>query len=239
MMMPSNRNCWYLLVYSALGLSPALSLACQDAPVDGSTESSSASLTGAAGSSSVTAAASATGSSSVVALDAAGGQPGVGRGPWAKERLDRLFQRFDKDGDGKIALKDLPDRLRERLAPADTNNDGFLTRDEIIKNWQSKAAEFKDRIDTNGDGVISEDERAKARSAFWDKRFAELDKNQDGALTADEVPARMWQHIKVADANGDNRVTRAEIDAALASGKLKPMHPGHGHHDHTDSTTKT
>ena len=47
----SRRNFWYLLVYSALGLSPALSLACQDTPVDGSTESTSASLASADGSS--------------------------------------------------------------------------------------------------------------------------------------------------------------------------------------------
>ena len=152
--------------------------------------------------------------------------------------MDKLFERFDKDHDGKIALKDLPDRLRERLARADTNNDGQLTRDELTKMWQASAAEMKKKVDTNGDGVISDEERAKARAAFWDKRFSELDKNKDGALTADEVPARMWDHIKIADANGDNKVTRAEIDAALAAGKLKPMH-GHGHHEHSGGMTKT
>ena len=221
----SKRNFWYLLVYSALGLSPALSLACQDAPVDGSMESTSASVTAANG-------------SDPIMLTAGDGQHGEGRGPWAKERMDKLFERFDKDHDGKIALKDLPDRLRERLARADSNNDGQLTRDEISKAWQAAAAEMKKKIDTNGDGVISDEERAKARAAFWDKRFSEFDKNKDGALTADEAPARMWDHIKVADANGDNRVTRAEIDAALASGKLRPMHPGHGHHEHSGGTTK-
>jgi Ca2+-binding EF-hand superfamily protein len=226
--MTKSGNCkfLYLLVYSALGLSPALSLACQDTPVDGSTESTSTSL-------------STANESSAVAPLLAGGDPShEGRGPWAKERLDKLFQRFDKDGDGKIALKDLPGRLRERLGSADTNNDGQLTRDEIVKAWQAKAAEMKKRIDTNGDGVISEDERAKARAAYWDKRFAELDTNKDGALTADEVPARMWERIKVADSNGDNKITRAEIDAALASGKLKHMHPSYGHHDTSNVTTQ-
>ncbi len=221
----ANRNFWYMLVYSALGLSPALSLACQDTPVDGSMESTSAAIN-----------AEETNPASV--LTGGEGQRGEARGAGAKERLDRLFQRFDKDGDGKIALKDLPDRLRERLTRADSNNDGQLTRDEIVKAWQTAAAEMKKKIDTNGDGVISDAERAKARGAFWDKRFSELDKNKDGALSADEVPARMWERIKVADSNNDNKVTRAEIDAALASGKLKPMHPGHGHHEHSDGTTK-
>jgi hypothetical protein len=223
---PSKRNFWYLLIYSTLGLSTTLALACQDAPVDGSIESASASL------------ASTDASNSAVALAANDGQRGEGRGPWAKERLEKLFQRFDKDGDGKIALKDLPERLREHLARADTNNDGQVTRDELTKAWQTAAAEMKKKIDTNGDGVISDDERAKARAAFWDKRFAEVDKNKDGAISADEAPARMWDRIKVADANGDGRVTRAEIDAALASGKLKPMHWGEGHHDHSAGPSK-
>jgi Ca2+-binding EF-hand superfamily protein len=221
----ANRNLRYLLVYSALGLSPALSLACQDAPVDGSMESTSAAI-------------SAGDANPAAVLTGSAGQQGEARRPEAQERLDRLFQRFDKDGDGKIALKDLPDRLRERLTRADSNNDGQVTRDEIAKAWQTAAAEMKKKVDTNGDGVISDAERAKARAAFWDKRFSELDKNKDGALTADEVPPRMWDHIKVADSNNDNKVTRAEIDAALVSGKLKPMHPGHGHHEHSDGTTK-
>ena len=221
MISTSSRNPLYFLVYSIFGLMPALSLACEEAPVDSSTTRASAELV-----------ASNLGDSGV-ALSAGGGEPdGRGRGP--KERLDRLFQQFDKDGDGKIALRDLPERLRERLTPADTNKDGQLTRDEVTKAWQAAAAEMKKKVDTNGDGVISDEERAKARAAFWDKRFAELDQNKDGALTSNEVPARMWEHIKVADANADGRITRVEIDAALASGKLRPMHPGHRHHDGGD-----
>lgn len=212
------RKPLYFLVCTALGLAPALSLACEEAPVDSSTTSSSASL------------APASAGDSGVTLAADGAQH-HGRGGGPKERLDRLFQRFDKNNDGKIALSDLPDHLRQRLAPADTNKDGQLTRDEVTKHWETMSADMKKRIDTNGDGVVSEEERAKARAAFWDKRFSELDKNKDGALSAAEVPARVWDHIKVADANGDAKVTRAEIDAALASGKLKPMHPGHRYHD--------
>lgn len=224
MMIPFERKPWIFLVYSTLGLMPALALACEETPVDSPAASTSAEVVVPVVDSGV--------------ILATSPDQREGRGQRAKERLDRLFQRFDRDGDGKIALRDLPERLRERLAPADTNKDGQLTRDEITRAWQATAAEMKKKMDTNGDGVISDDERAKARAAFWDRRFAELDRNRDGFLTADEVPSRMWDHIKVADANGDSKITRAEIDAAIASGKLKPMHPGH-RHDEGGSSPKS
>jgi len=219
---PSKRKIWYFLVYSAIGLAPAMALACGEAPVDSSVTSSSASLR------------ESTPAQSGAVLAANEDNHAGARGPWGQERLDRLFQRFDKDGDGKIALKDLPERLRERLVHADTNNDGQVTREEVTKAWESASAEMKKKIDTNGDGVISDEERVKARVAFWDKRFAELDQNKDGALTSNEVPARVWSHIKVADANTDGKISRVEIDAALASGKLKPIHPANGHREHSD-----
>jgi Ca2+-binding EF-hand superfamily protein len=153
-----------------------------------------------------------------------GGAQARGHGDRAKARLESLFARFDKDHDGKIALSDVPGHLRERLAKADANNDGQVTRDELSKAWEQKAAEMKKKIDVNGDGVISDQERAAARSKFWDTRFAKLDKNHDGFLTNDEVPPMMWDNVKVADANSDGKITRAEVDQAIASGKLQPPH---------------
>jgi len=205
------------MVYLALGLLPALALACEEAPVDGSTASSSAELAPPAAPESG-------------AILATGGGHHAGQGYGAKDRVERLFRHFDEDGDGKIALSDLPDRLRNRLLRADTNKDGQVTRDEVTLAWKNAATEMRRKFDTNGDGVISDEERAKARSALWDKRFSEFDQDKDGALTASEVPARMWDHIKVADANGDAKITRLEIDSALASGKLGTMHRGRWRH---------
>lgn len=148
-----------------------------------------------------------------------------------QSRMDRLFEHFDKDHDGRIAVKDLPDRLREKLSKADANNDGQLTRPELEQAFQQRREEMKKLMDENGDGVISEQERVKARDKFWTERFTRLDKNGDGAITASEVPSRIWDHLKVADANNDGRLTKVEIDQARASGKLRPTHP-HGEREH-------
>jgi Ca2+-binding EF-hand superfamily protein len=38
---------------------------------------------------------------------------------------------FDKNGDGKLSSEELPERMRNMLERADSNKDGFLTRDEL------------------------------------------------------------------------------------------------------------
>jgi Ca2+-binding EF-hand superfamily protein len=214
-MMPITGKSRNLLVVSLLYLSLAVSLACQDAPADGASATTAASLS------------KADSTPGELILASAGASHGDYGRP-GKERLDKLFERFDQDGDGKIALKDLPERPRERLSKADTNNDGQVTREELTKAWEQRAAEMKKKVDTNGDGVVSDQERAAARAKFWQERFPKLDKNQDKSLTVDEVPARLWDHIKVADANNDGKITLTEIDQAVASGKLQPSHRG-GH----------
>lgn len=54
-------------------------------------------------------------------------------------------------------------------------------------------------------------------------RFKKADKNSDGFLTKDEVGERRWDHIKVADANNDSKISLAEMQQAHKDGKL-----GHG-----------
>lgn len=57
------------------------------------------------------------------------------------------------------------------------------------------------------------------------ERFKKADKNADGFLTQVEVGDKRWNHIQVADANKDGKVSQAELAQAHADGKL-----GHGKH---------
>jgi hypothetical protein len=150
-----------------------------------------------------------------------------------------LFKHFDTDGDGKVALADLPAPLQARLKDADANADGVLTRDEMEAARAARHAKMEAELDTNGDGVVSADERKAGRAKFeemWTKRldtnrdgvvspderkaahekFREMwiarhDTNHDGALSADEVGPGMWKHLSAADANKDGRVDAAEM----------------------------
>lgn len=53
------------------------------------------------------------------------------RGGTLAAMSDRLFQEYDKGGRGQIALADLPESVRTRVAAADTNGDGIVDRGEL------------------------------------------------------------------------------------------------------------
>ncbi len=62
------------------------------------------------------------------------------------------------------------------------------------------------------------------------ERFKKHDANGDGFLTAAEVGERRWEHMKVADANNDAKVSLAELKKAHADGKMKKHGKGKGEH---------
>lgn len=141
----------------------------------------------------------------------------------------RFFERLDKDGDGKVAVAELPEPMKEHLAQADANGDGVLTREELKAAHEKHHEEMKKRADTNGDGQISKEEWQAARSKFAEERFAKGDKNGDGFLTEEEIGAQRWKFIAPADANKDGKISKDEISTAMQNGTLKPPHHG-GHH---------
>jgi Ca2+-binding EF-hand superfamily protein len=123
------------------------------------------------------------------------------RGDFGK-KLDpaEMVKKFDQNGDGKLQVAELPERMQKFLGKADADNDGVLTVAELTA----------------------------AREAFLKEHFARMDKSGDGALTADEVGERKWAFVSAADADGNGSVTLPEIEAALAAGKLHfPHHRGH------------
>ncbi|WP_437902153.1 hypothetical protein WME95_26270 [Sorangium sp. So ce327] len=110
----------------------------------------------------------------------------------------RLIKRFDKNGDGKLTVAELPEKAQKRLGKADTNNDGSLSAEELKAH-----AEL----------------RMKDRAAKHKARFAKKDKNGDGFLTRDEVGDKRWERVKAADANRDGKVSADELRAARPAHK--------------------
>ena len=109
--------------------------------------------------------------------------------------------------------------LMEKLRAADTNGDGFLSRQEaaalpmIAKNF--------DAIDTNHDGQLSKDElkaffkaQREQMGAAW---FKKVDTDGDGRISKAEAQAnapRLAAHFDQIDSNGDGYITPEELAAA-------------------------
>lgn len=110
----------------------------------------------------------------------------------------RLIKRFDKNGDGKLTVAELPEKAQKRLGKADTNKDGTLSAEELKANAE---------------------QQVKERQAKQNARFAQNDKNGDGFLTRDEVGEKRWEQMKAADANRDGKLSPDELRATHAAHK--------------------
>lgn len=67
-----------------------------------------------------------------------GGERGGGRADTA-EVVNNMMG-FDKNGDGKLSADELPERMKGIVARADTDKDGFATRDELTKALAAQGA---------------------------------------------------------------------------------------------------
>jgi hypothetical protein len=138
----------------------------------------------------------------------------------------RMTARLDANGDGRLQIAELPERMAARLAGADANRDGVIAPEEIRAHMEAQRAARMAQIDADHDGTITPEEFRAHMQARQAERFARLDTNSDGAVTEAEVGAERWAHIGRADANSDGRVTADELAAARHGGR--GAHRGHG-----------
>ncbi|CAK7261099.1 MULTISPECIES: EF-hand domain-containing protein [unclassified Shinella] len=102
------------------------------------------------------------------------------------------------------------------LQRLDANNDGAVSRDEIV----AARAKLFARLDVNSDGVIDQDETEMLRDAIMDRATAmqarlgnqmrRLDTSGDGKVSRDEFRARTL-FFDLADRDGDGKLSAAEF----------------------------
>lgn len=109
-----------------------------------------------------------------------------------------------------------------RIAQADANNDGAVSRPEFLA-W--RASQFE-RLDRNDDNVISESDfgrllRFQRAVAVLQETRGQFDRNRDGRVTRAEFVSGPTTAFNEADTNNDNHLTRAEIESAAAAARAR------------------
>ncbi len=149
-----------------------------------------------------------------------GGGAAQSQGQDAPADAGALFQRLDKNGDGKLTAGEIPqDQIRffERLVRrGDKNADGELTREEFE---QANKPDERPNVPLGGGGA---GERGPGDAR---QRFEMLDRNKDGKVTLDEVPEQFRDRIKpIFDRAGKQELTFEEFSRLTGGGP--PQDPG-------------
>lgn len=125
--------------------------------------------------------------------------------------LDGQFQRYDTNADGRLSA-DEAKPVAAYVSGADTNGDGYITRDEL-------GAHFRGR------GGALQNAARKALAAVnpseIEQRFKQLDKNGDGKLAGEELAQARWLSRLGGSAEG---VTLEQVKSFFSS-LAKPAPP--------------
>jgi Ca2+-binding EF-hand superfamily protein len=147
------------------------------------------------------------------------GGPG---GPFGdtNQMVDRWMEN-DANGDGKLQVDEVPERMAWMLQGADQNNDQAVDRAEL----EQVLGRMRERFQGGGPGGGPGGGRfgpgggPGGDPSEWARNF---DRNNDGRLTPDEVPPPVADMLRTsnADANGDGAVDANELrDAARRMGE--------------------
>jgi Ca2+-binding EF-hand superfamily protein len=133
--------------------------------------------------------------------------------------VDRFLKEYDRNKDGFLTRDELPERLRHNFDRMDTNNDGKLSREEVVRGivYLQPRRRPSDVVYILIEMSDSDEEAAAELQRAYDV-LRRTDRNRDGKINPDELKAmrleivgeRVAYLIKELDANKDGRISREE-----------------------------
>ena len=142
----------------------------------------------------------------------------------AAQRADRMFDRLDANHDGKLDEADRQARQKARFDRLDSNHDGQVSYAEFTAAHAKFDQARKDRVGQQGQRLGAPDgERGEHRMGM--RRFGQgfaarggmlrmADADKDGTITKAEFEAAVLQRFDRLDTNKDGVVSRDEAKAA-------------------------
>jgi Ca2+-binding EF-hand superfamily protein len=150
------------------------------------------------------------------AVQQQGDAPGTLRVSALPKRLQRRLRGADANHDGVLVSEELgryyAARTRQQFERLGPSPDGKVELAAMAAGVRARLAV----ADTNADGAVSREEFTAFHNARWREILHEADVNGDGFLTREELGPVRWARLHVADKNGDGKLSFAEIDEAFA-----------------------
>ncbi len=135
-----------------------------------------------------------------------------------EELQELMFHQLDLDGDGCLSPEELPQRLRDRLMPADQDQSGTISLTEFQDFLSQEQPNLPDAQPNLPDAQPSDSPAPGPNSPQPrdpEQVFQNLDINHDNRITMDEIPLQGRDRMMRADLNADDIITHEEFREAV------------------------
>ena len=127
------------------------------------------------------------------------------------ELQELMFYQLDINDDDYLSPDELPERLHDRLMPADHDQSGTISLTEFQDFLQQELPSLLDAQPS--DSPAPDPNPSQLRDP--EQVFQSLDTNHDNRITMDEIPLQGRPRLMRADLNADNIITQTEFRAAV------------------------
>ena len=162
-----------------------------------------------------------------------------GGGGYGQGDLNEMFQRFDRNKDGKLTIDEVPEQARGRVKPIfDQLKKKELTRDEFVQavgnlrgaggNFMRDPEGFFKKLDSNADGKLTVDEVPESSRPLVERWLNRLGKKKSDSVTLDDLKKIVAENqargsgpgelqaplFRKLDTNGDGKLSKEELQRA-------------------------
>lgn len=136
----------------------------------------------------------------------------------AQAKAEAMFDKHDANRDGKLDQADRAAKMAQRFDQIDTDRNGSLSREEFASGHQrmGKRGEHAGHDGMMGAEGPRKGMRGARHGGDGGMMMKMADANKDGAVTRAEATAGALRHFDMMDANKDGTVTADERKASFA-----------------------